>query len=264
MEEKKIIERAISRLANSLRIYGETFHSYQRLYAIDKEEAINNLDRAFEQNINAFHALYDVSKNHVKYFDHGDTSLIIAIRNSLHHANHDLFHSLLSETLLINRLSSYNGAALLVCRHPMLSEGNLPLQHYIKIQDIYNRLDPNSRSIFKDISIGREKSHDRFQKITQDLSLEKILEYAKKERFPLKQIYIDLMPIFVSATIKAFKKLDQLGFQFNCFDAKAYYAPFTSELEVNLQLIKYGRIKINDTSIFLSEKNCPLNFIEPC
>ena len=60
--EKEIVQRAVSRLANTMRIYGEEHIRYKGLVAIDKEEAIENLDRAWEATLEAFHTLYDVSK----------------------------------------------------------------------------------------------------------------------------------------------------------------------------------------------------------
>jgi len=47
-QSTQVIANALGRFANAMRLYGEAFLRYQSLVAIDKEEAIHNLDRAFE------------------------------------------------------------------------------------------------------------------------------------------------------------------------------------------------------------------------
>ena len=69
-----IKEQAIKKLANSMRIYAETHMDFQRLKTIDTEEVIDNLDRAFEAKLEAFHSLYDVTKDDLDYFSYGDTA----------------------------------------------------------------------------------------------------------------------------------------------------------------------------------------------
>jgi len=58
-------EQAIKKLANTMRIYVETHFDFQRLKSIDQEEAVDNLDRAFEAKLEAFHSLYDVSRSRI-------------------------------------------------------------------------------------------------------------------------------------------------------------------------------------------------------
>lgn len=67
------IEAAISRLANTMRLYVEAHMSFGRLFAVDREEAIDNMDRAFEAKLEAFHSLYDVSRAQFGFFDYGET-----------------------------------------------------------------------------------------------------------------------------------------------------------------------------------------------
>lgn len=73
------IEAAISTLANSMRLYGEAQMRFVDLLGVDREEAINNVDRTFEAKLEAFHTLFDVSKAIFPYFDHGDTAILIAV-----------------------------------------------------------------------------------------------------------------------------------------------------------------------------------------
>lgn len=77
------------------------------LFDIDREEAVNNLDRGFEAKLNAFHSLYDVSKSLFPYADFGDTALLIAVRNALHH--HDAPYSTACSRGCISRTGSGDG-----------------------------------------------------------------------------------------------------------------------------------------------------------
>ena len=57
---------------------------FERLFAIDREEAIDNVDRALEAKLEAFHTLM-MSLKRVLLFRFADTTLIIALRNAIHH-----------------------------------------------------------------------------------------------------------------------------------------------------------------------------------
>ncbi|EJT6001814.1 hypothetical protein N3M21_004846, partial [Salmonella enterica subsp. enterica serovar Alachua] len=63
----EIKQQAIKKLSNSMRVYVETHLEFHRLKEIDKEEAIDNLDLAFETKLEAFHSLYDISKSGIDY-----------------------------------------------------------------------------------------------------------------------------------------------------------------------------------------------------
>lgn len=47
-----------------MRLYGEAQMRFGNLVQVDPEEAVDNVDRAFEAKLEAFHTLYDVSKEH--------------------------------------------------------------------------------------------------------------------------------------------------------------------------------------------------------
>ncbi len=108
-----ILQIVVDKLSNSMRIYGETSLNFYNLFKIDKEEAINNLDRAFESKLEAFHSLCDVTKKQIDYFEYADTSVIIMLQNAIHHRNHNLFKSWNSEMHLQGQFSKMKGAASL-------------------------------------------------------------------------------------------------------------------------------------------------------
>jgi hypothetical protein len=50
------------------------------------------------------------------------------------------------------------------------------------------------------------------------------------------------MPIYVAATCRVFKALQEAGVEFTGFDAGAYLAPFTTELAVDLSQLEFRRL----------------------
>ena len=242
------IENAISNLANYMRLYTEAHSRFASLFDVDREEAIHNMERAFEAKLEAFHTLYDVSKDHFPYFDHGDTCALIALRNAIHHRDHPLFQGLLSDLWLRGDPNQWKGATYLLARHRMSSEGMLPMTAYFKLDDFRLRLDPEADSPYVDRFLKGEKAFQRFCHIRDELGLDAIRQVAEAERYPDNQVYVDMMPVFVSAIVRVFKALDKACANFNGFDAETYKPPFTSELEVDLKTIEHQPLKLNGVS----------------
>jgi hypothetical protein len=239
-----IVEVAISNLANTMRMYVEAHIRFPGLFKVDQEEAIDNLDRSFEMKLEALHRLYDVSKRHFAYFDHGDTALLIAVRNALHHRNHPLFHSLNRLLHLEGGMERWQGSRLLLARHPSLHGEPVKMSHYIKIEDIRARLDPAHTSPYADKSITTEKATVRFQIIRDQLALPVIWGRGARDGFGDNDIYLDLMPIFVSAVCKVFKAMKYAQFSFKGFDAETYMRPFTTELDIDIQNPRFKKIRL--------------------
>ena len=242
------IENAISNLANYMRLYTEAHSRFASLFDVDREEAIHNMERAFEAKLEAFHTLYDVSKDHFPYFDHGDTCALIALRNAIHHRDHPLFQGLMSDLWLRGDPNQWNGATYLLARHRMSSEGMLPMTAYFKLDDFRLRLDPEADSPYLDRFLKGAKAFQRFCLIRDELGLDAIRQVSEAERYPDNQVYVDMMPVFVSAIVRVFRALDKAGANFRGFDAETYKTPFTSELEVDLKAIEYQPLKLNGVS----------------
>lgn len=243
-----VVENAISNLANYMRLYVEAHMRFASLFDEDREEAIHNMERAFEAKLEAFHTLYDVSKDHFPYFDHGDTSTLIALRNAIHHRDHPLFQGLLSDLWLRGDPNQWNGATYLLARHRMSSEGMLSMTAYFKLDDFRLRLDPEADSPYRDKFLKGERALQRFHLIRDELGFDAMWQVSKAERYPDNQVYVDMMPVFVSAVVRVFKALDKVGANFKGFDAETYKKPFTSELEVDLKAINYQPLKLNSIS----------------
>lgn len=238
------IEMAISSLATNMRLNVEAQMRFRSVFAVDREEAIDNVDLAFEAKLEAFHMLYDVSKTIFPYFDHPDTALVIAVRNAIHHRDHPLFHSLRSRLHHDGEVSRWRGAAFLLASHPTLHGGVVMMHHYIRLDDLDARLNPKIESPYRDTATKPERLEQRFKLIDDGLALETIRQKAKVERYPNNQVYLDLMPIFTSATARVFKAMLAAGLEFRRSDARTYMEPFTSEIEIDLSrpMFQVGRM----------------------
>lgn len=238
------IERAVAVLANTMRLYGEAHMRFPGLFDVDREEAIDNLDRAFEAKLNAFHSLYEVSGKLFPYLDFGDTALLIGVRNALHHNDHPLFHSFLSRLYLEDGFDSWSEATFLLAKHPTRHGASIPMTHHVRLDDIDARLDPARASPFLAPRLKGAKAIARFEVIDRGLALPLIRRQGDLGRFPEDQVYLDLIPVFVSAICRVFTTLQSAGVTFRGFDAQAYLAPFTTEIEVDLHAPGFRSMRI--------------------
>lgn len=245
MDSSVIIEDAISALANTMRIYVEAHMRFADLFKIDAEEAIDNIDRAFEMKLEAFHTVYDVSKQLFPYFDHGDTALIITVRNAIHHRDHPLFRSLKRRLHLDEGgVERWLGASFLLASHPAVHGAPVRMSHHVRMDDIGARLDPSLASPYRDTFVSDTKAADRWKLIDLQLGLPEIRKFCSQHRYPDDQTYIDLMPIFVSAVCKVFKVMMGAGIRFERFDAKTYVTPFTSEIRIDLGNHEFKELRL--------------------
>ncbi len=238
------VERAVAVLANTMRLYVEAHTRFPGLFDVDREEAVNNLDRAFEAKLNAFHSLYDVSKSLFPYPDFGDTALLIAVRNALHHHDHPLFHSFLSRLYLEDGFERWEGASFLLAKHPTRHGAPILMTHLVRLDDIDTRLDPTRASPLLDTQMKGARAIKRFEVIDSGLALPLVRQHGALERYPEDQVYLDLMPIFISAVCRVFRALNAAGVMFKGDDAQTYLAPFTTEIDVDLQAPGFRAMRI--------------------
>lgn len=242
LTESSIVEGAISNLANSMRIFVEANLLFPKIFKVDREEAIDNVDRTFEMNLETFHTLYDVSKDLFPYFEHADTALLIAVRNAIHHRNHPLFRTLNHRLHIQDGLQRWGGASFLLASHPTTNGNAIMMSHYVRLDDLESRLNPAVASPFLDPFANSSRAAKRFTLINEGLALPSIRERASRERYPSDQVYLDLLPVFVSAVCKVFKAMKAANIGFIGFDAATYLEPFTSEIEVDLANLEFKRL----------------------
>jgi hypothetical protein len=249
----QVIANALGRFANAMRLYGEAFFRYQSLVAIDKEEAIHNLDRSFEAVLEGFHVLYDVSKPVLNYHAFPETSLLISLRNALHHRDHPLFHSLLQTIWLDGDTDRLLGAEYLIARHRTTGGSPPRMLHLIKLSDIYDRLDPRANSPYLN-RMGKNNALAQFEVLEAGLAFTKIWTYARGERYPDKQVYLDVMPFFNAAVTRVFIALDDAGVPFKNYDENAYKRMFIEEMRIDLEHFDFLSLRINDAQLAFGPK----------
>lgn len=239
----KVKQIAIDKLANTMRMYGEARCDFERLKFLDKEEAINNLDRGFEAKLEAFHSLYDLTKSEFNYFEYADSALLILIRNAIHHRDHDLFISWNKEMLLNGGIEKNNGAEFLLASNRVCDRPPV-MQYYYKFEDILLRLDKSLASPYLEKRMKDEQKEDLLKKLDEQLKFNYIVLHAKSERYPINQVYLNFIPIFTSAVVRVFTEFKCKGLQFEGYDAKAYEEPFTNELSVDYSIIDYKPARV--------------------
>ncbi|RDJ07833.1 hypothetical protein B5K05_18645 [Rhizobium phaseoli] len=225
-----------------MRIFGERNMDFAAIFRVDREEAIDNVDRTFEMKLEAFHTLYDVSKEIFPYLDHADASLLIAVRNAIHHRNHPLFRTLDHRLHIQDGLQRWAGASFLLASHPTTHGGKIMMSHYVRLDDLDSRLNPSAASPYLDNFVNVNRVEKRFELINEGLNLGDIRTKASQERYPPDQVYLDLMPVFVSAVCKVFTAMRTAGIGFKGFDALAYLEPFTAEIAVDLTSFHFKRL----------------------
>lgn len=239
-----IKQQAIDKLSNSMRIYNEECFRFPRLKAVDLEEAVNNLDRAFEAKLEAFHSLHDVTKSEFEYFKDGDTALLLVIRNAIHHRTHNLFNSW-NKMMLKDGIAPHKGKTLLFVSN-RLNNDREEAKYFYKLEDILLRLDSKLDSPALDKYTKDSRREANLEVISETLDFESIFDYSRSEGIPDADIYINIIPIFISAVAKVFSELKASGIEFIGYDAEVYGEHFNEELKgvstfnryYNLVLIK--------------------------
>ena len=240
----EIIKLALDKLSNSMRIYSEVCAGFERLKLIDREEAIDNLDRAFEAKLEAFHSLYDVSKSEFEYFNNADTALLILLRNAIHHRDHTLFHSWNYEMFHNNGLEKYHGAAFLMASH-VVNKGSFTSRYFYKLDDVFDRIDDSRGSPYLENKMGEKNRKKLLQQVIKNLNFCSITSQATDEHYPSKQVYINIVPIFISAMSKVFCCFKDKGGDFSRYDSDVYVKHFTNLMVTDFKDIDFKQVRIN-------------------
>jgi len=239
----EILQLSIEKLSNAMRIYAENSENFHRLRLIDEEEAINNLDRAFEAKLEAFHSLYDVSKKYVSYFDYADTNLLIVLRNAIHHRNHLLFRSWNSEMHLNGGMKKMSGALFLLVNHEIKDAIKIS-QYYYKLDDILDRLDESRNSPYIAGKMTRDQRLASLNLTLEGLGINSVIHKRKTEGFPSSQVYINIIPIYISAIQRVFNILSKLDLNIKGFDSDVYLKHFTELPNIDLNYLTYKELRL--------------------
>lgn len=228
------VQRAWEGLANTMRLYVESSVRFRELLAIDKEEAVNNIDMGMQSKLEKFHALYDVTKadKSFDYFGHGDTSLLIVMRNALHHHHdHDLFESWNARIGLNDGIKRLSGAEFLL-GSTTPEEDVLTGRNYYRLEDFYERLKHSS-----------VRNSDRLRAMWDaELQFGAIGQAGVVGRYPVDQVYVDVMPAFIEAVRRVRNWLAATGFTPSGDDGRTYFQSFGEPPMV--QELGYKRLRM--------------------
>lgn len=210
------IQRAWEGLSNSMRLYVESKLRFKYVFTVDREEAVKNQDMAMETKLEKLHGLYDVTKKlpGFDYFGHGDTSLVIALRNAIHHhENHKLFQSWNARIYLNDAFSLLSGSEFLL-GSTTPEEDVLTVRFYYLLDDFFARL-------------PALKNADKHRTLWErELQFAAIAKAGVDGRYPKTQVYVDVMPAFMSAVRRVRGWLASAGFIPLGFDSETYFECF--------------------------------------
>ena len=199
-----------------MRLYVESKLRFNDVFAVDREEAVKNQDMAMEAKLEKFHVLYDITKNlpGFDYFGHGDTSLVIALRNAIHHhEDHLLFQSWNARIYLNDEFRRLSGAEFLL-GSTTPEEDALTVRFYYLLDDFFARL-------------PALKNADELRTLWEnELQFAAIAKAGVDGRYPKTQVYVDVMPAFMSAVRRVRGWLAATGFIPSGFDSETYFKCF--------------------------------------
>jgi len=191
---------------------------FRDLLAIDKEEAVNNIDMATRSKLESFHALSDITKNDqgFNYGGHGDTSLLIVMRNALHHhSDHDLFESWNARIGVNEGVHRLSGAEFLLASTTPEVDA-LTSRSYYKLSDFYDRLK----------HLKAEPGAKYRSMWDTELQFSAISKAGVSGRYPADQVYVDIMPAFIEAVRRVRVWLAASGFSPAGDDGRTYFHSF--------------------------------------
>lgn len=87
--------------------------------------------------------------------------------------------------------------------------------------------------------LNTKKAARRFALIEEGLNLAELRRMAATENYPADQVYLDVMPVFISAIRRTFIALETLGVAFRGFDAETCGPFFTNQVAIDLRRFDY-------------------------
>ncbi|MEI6811011.1 MAG: hypothetical protein WCK60_03130 [Candidatus Nomurabacteria bacterium] len=238
------VQFALDNLANNLRIYAENRLRAEGLFAVDPEEAINNIDRSFESMLEAFHRVYDVTKEEFNFFEYADTSLLILLRNAIHHRDHPLFKSWNYEMHLNGGMNQYSGAEFIFVNYKTIEDG-IWSEYYFKLSDIFDRIDKERGSAYIEKKMSDDNKAKLVDLIRSQLKTDIIQAHAEEQRYPFCQVYLNMIQILSSGVSRVFHHFRDSGVLVKGYDATVYAEHFTTAHIINLNSsIEYKALRI--------------------
>lgn len=234
---------AADRVSNALRIYAETSLRTKSLYAVDPEEAVDNLDRAFDGLLAGLHSLYDAmrkAKCALDWYAHGDTAASLVIRNARHHNLNGLFQSWNSLMLKQRGLRQMAGAAFLLVGYRLVAEEGQVSEYYVPWDDFRARFEMAIANPKQDVLRQPQRLAGLLHK---ECAFAAIGEQAAQKRYPANQVFINLVPIVMNAVTRAFAALREKGVEAQGYDSQVYFDHFAAEPIADLRRPTFKNIR---------------------
>lgn len=193
-----MISESFEDLAQALRIFLEAYLKMDRLLAIDRAEAVGNMEGAFKDVLNSFHSLYDSLQKEptitIDWYAIAPLALVLAIRNAKHHNLVNKIRNIFNYHVSTHDDPSDESEYLLVdFPAPPEEEGGDCFDFYISWSDVDDLLMlPRQRSRLRDgtRALVRDYLHaDKFERI------------AGKEGVPRERLFINSVPLVLNAGI---------------------------------------------------------------
>lgn len=242
-DSQNTLATAADRVSNALRLYSETSLRTKSLYAVDLEEAVDNLDRAFDGLLAGLHSLYDAMRNvqcALDWYAHGDTAASIIVRNTRHHNINGLFQSWNSLMLKQGGLQRMAGAAFLLVGYQLTAEEGQVSEYYVPWDDFRARLAMAVANPKK----GMLRQPEAIANLLNiECAFAVIGERATQDRYPANQVFINLVPIAMNAVTRAFSALREKGVPAQGYDSRVYFNHFAPGAIADLRRPTFKEIR---------------------
>lgn len=193
-----MISETFEDLAQSLRIFLESYWKLGKLLEVDRAEAVGNIEGAFKDVLNSFHSLYDSTIKDpnitLDWYATPQLALILAIRNAKHHNVAGKVRNIFNYHVF-NHDNPTDSSEYLLVDFPAPSEedGGDCFDFYISWNDIEtllllpnreSRLRNGTRALIRDYLHANE-----FERI------------ARNENINIEKIFINSVPLVLNAGI---------------------------------------------------------------
>lgn len=219
-----LISNSFDDLSQSLRVLLEANYRAHGggLLNVDRAEAVGNIEMALAGVLNAFHSLYDAMQKErsdikLNWYEHGELAFILVLRNARHHNHANKVRTLYSyhaqEAPTPSQIVQY-----VLIDFPPDDPTATNFDVYVSWADILDLFALPDKTT-------RLKASTKFV-IEGYLNSGKFAEYAEVYQLSERQVFLNLVPLFVNAGIKVTAKIADVIYP-NSTEAKSFKSLFS-------------------------------------
>ena len=207
--------------SHSLRVNVEQLFRFYKLYKVDQDEAVGNLEQGFNGILNSFHSLYDSARanqetiGNINFYGIREIACVLAIRNSRHHQASRPILGMFRD--LRNRYKEYLPVIPIAFVNFDNDAGSRFMEYYLSANQFLEYLDlppKENRLPLKTIKL-----------IKSYLPLREIIEKAQQLTNNIENIYINGIPLVINAGISIFPIIQNYIDPIS-FEAKHFFGLF--------------------------------------